>query len=115
MTEAEQLEELRARPDWPRKKLDALAAQAAAIGRLREAVEETDRVMGERVARSSNSTVTTPAFIFVSMSHPRGSQVPVSDFSDRDNRSNLWYHRLWLDLHRVLGLNVPLGEWEGED
>ena len=99
-TDHEQLDILRARPNRPLK-LDQLAVNAAALGRLCEAVEAADRLMGDRVDRSSNSSVTIPA-----------ARVPVSNFSHLDNRSNLWYQRLWLELHRVLGLNVPLGDWD---
>lgn len=103
MTDADQLEELRARFNWPRKTLDPLAVEAAAKGRLVEAVWEADRLMGYRVKPSSNSSVTvSPA------------QVPISEFSHLDNRSNYWYQRLWIQLHLILGRD-PLSEWKDED
>jgi hypothetical protein len=60
------------------------------MGRLREAVEEADRLRGERM-------------------------VLASDFSYLDNRSNSFYRRLWIELHRVLRRGVPLSEWAGWD
>jgi hypothetical protein len=104
MTDATQLVALRAWPGWPWKTLDPLAVEVATMGRLREAVDEADRLRGERMmgrshSGSSNST----------------AQVPVSDFSDLENRSNIFYKRLRIELHRVLRRNVPLCEWQGWD
>jgi hypothetical protein len=93
MADAEQLVNLRSLPDWPSKKLDLLAAEAAAKGRLIEAVWEADRQMGYRVKPDSNSDVT------------------ISEFSHLDSRSDYWYQRLWLELHRVLG-RAPSTEWD---
>jgi hypothetical protein len=84
--------------------LDPLALEAAATGRLCEAVEAADRLMGELLASSSNSSSTIPA-----------TQVPVSEFSYLDNRSSFFYSRLRIELHRVLGRGDPLNEWEGWD
>jgi hypothetical protein len=103
MTDAEQLVTLRAWPGWPWDTLDPLAVEAARMGRLREAVRAADQLMADRVVGSSNSSVTIPA-----------AQVPISEFSCYNNRSNLWYQQLWLELHRVLG-RVPLGEWTADD
>jgi hypothetical protein len=101
--DAEQLVTLRAWPGWPWKTLDPLAVDAATVGRLREAVWAADRLMADRVVGSSNSSVTIPP-----------AHVPISEFSCYNNRSNVWYQRLWLELHRVLD-RVPLGEWAGEE
>jgi hypothetical protein len=90
MTDAEQLVTLRAWPGWPSRTLDPLAGEAATMGRLREAVEKADRLRGERM-------------------------VPASDFRYLDNRSNFFYRRLWIELHRVLRRGVPLSEWQGWD
>jgi hypothetical protein len=49
MTDAEELVTLRAWPGWPWKTLDLLAVEASTMGRLREAVEEADRLRGERM------------------------------------------------------------------
>jgi hypothetical protein len=103
MNDAEQLATLRAWPSWPWKTLDPLAAEAATIGRLCEAIVAADRVMADRGVGSSNSSVTSSL-----------GQAPVSAFSYFGNRSNLWYQCLWFELHRVLG-RVPRGQWEGED
>jgi multidrug efflux pump subunit AcrB len=43
------------------------------------------------------------------------AQVPVSDFSDLENRSNVFYKRLRIELHRVLRRSVPLSKWKGWD
>jgi hypothetical protein len=103
MTDAEQLVTLRAWPGWPWETLDPLAVEAATLGRLCEAIVMADRMMADRVVGSSNSSVTISP-----------GQVPISAFSYFGNRSNLWYHHLWLELHRVLD-RVPRGEWEGLD
>jgi hypothetical protein len=102
--DAKQLVALREWPGWPWKTLDPLAVEVATIGRLREAVDEADRLRGERMvgrshAGSSNST----------------AQVPVSDFSDLEHRSNVFYKRLRIELHRVLRRSVPLSTWKGWD
>lgn len=91
MTDAEQLVTLRAWPGWPWEALDPLAVEAARIGRLREAVRAADQMMADRLAASSHSSVTIPP-----------AQVPKTEFSCYNNRSNLWYHQLWIELHRVL-------------
>ena len=88
--DAKQLVALRGWPGWPWKTLDPLAVEASTMGRLREAVEEADRLRRERM-------------------------VPVSDFSYLENRSNFFYRRLWIELHRVLRRGVPLGKWAGWD
>ncbi len=104
MTDAKQLVALRAWPGWPWKTLDPLAVEVATMGRLREAVDEADRLRGERmVGRSHSDSSNTTA------------QVPVSDFSDLENRSNVFYRRLRIELHRVLKRGVPLSEWAGWD
>jgi hypothetical protein len=99
MTDAEQLVTLRAWPSWSWQGLDPLAEQAARIGRLREAVWAADQLMVDRAVASSILSVTIPP-----------APMPISEFSCYNNRSNLWYQALWLELHRVLG-RVPLGEW----
>jgi hypothetical protein len=104
MTDAEQLVTLRAWLCWPWKTLDPLAVEAATMGRLREAVEETDRLVGERKVNGSNSSSTIPV-----------AQAPVSDFSDLENRSNVLYKRLRIELHRVLRRSGPLSQWAGWD
>ena len=97
MTDAEHLVTLRAWPGWPWDALDPLAVDAARIGRLREAVREADRLMADRLAASSQSSVTVPP-------------APVrTEFSCYNNRSNLWYHQLWIELHRVLD-RAPLSD-----
>jgi hypothetical protein len=104
MTDAEQLVTLRAWLGWPWKTLDPLAVEAATMGRLREAVDEADRLMGERKVNRSNSSSTIPV-----------AQAPVCDFSYLENRSNVFYKRLRIELHRVLTRGVPLSEWAGWD
>ena len=52
-TDAEHLVTLRAWLGWPWQTLDPLAVQVATMGRLRDAVEETDRLMGERKVNGS--------------------------------------------------------------
>jgi hypothetical protein len=101
MTDAEQLATLRAWPGWPWESLDALAVEAAAKGRLCEAIVTADRLNADRVVGSSNVTISP-------------EQVPMSAFSDFGDQSSLWYHHLWLELQRALG-RAPLGEWESED
>ena len=102
--DAKQLVALRAWPGWPWKTLDPLAVEVATMGRLREAVEETDRLMGERKVNGLNSSSTIPF-----------AQAPVSDFSYLENRSNVFYKRLRIELHRVLRRSVPLSKWKGWD
>jgi hypothetical protein len=97
MTDAEQLVTLRSWPGWPWQTLDALAAEAATMGRLCEAVWAADQLMADRVLDSSHLSVTIPPL------------VPISEFSCYNNRSTLWYQSLWLELHRVLG-RVSLDE-----
>ena len=104
MTDTEQLVTLRAWLGWPWKTLDPLAVEVATMGRLREAVEETDRLMGERKVNGLNSSPTIPV-----------AQAPVSDFSYLENRSNVFYKRLRIELHRVLRRGVPLSKWKGWD
>jgi hypothetical protein len=104
MTDTEQLVTLRAWLGWPWKTLDPLAVEAATMGRLREAVEETDRLMGERKVNGSNSRLNDPV-----------AQAPVSDFSYLENRSNVFYKRLRIELHRVHRRGVPLSKWAGWD
>jgi hypothetical protein len=71
MTDAEQLANLRAWPGWPWQTLDPLAVEAAAKGRLREAVWAADQLMADRVVvGSSHSSVTIPP-----------AQVATSEFS----------------------------------
>ena len=60
MTDAEQLVALRAWPGWPWHALDPLAAEAAGLGWLREAVWAADRLMADRVVGFSNWSVTIP-------------------------------------------------------
>ena len=61
MTDNEQLAALRAWPGWPWNTLDPLAVEAATMGRLREAVRASDRLMADRiVVGSSHSSVTIP-------------------------------------------------------
>ena len=102
--DAKQLVALRGWPGWPWKTLDPLAVEVATMGRLRDAVDDADRLRGERMmgrshSGSSNST----------------AQVPVSDFSDLEHRSNVFYKRLRIELHRVLRRSVPLSKWKGWD
>jgi hypothetical protein len=104
MTDAEQLVTLRAWLGWPWKTLDPLAVEVATMGRLREAVDEADRLMAKRMVSRSNSSATFPV-----------AQAPASDFSYLENRSNVFYKRLRIELHRVLRRNVPLCEWQGGD
>ena len=98
MTDAEQLVTLRAWPSWPWDALDPLAIEAVRIGRLREAVREADQMMADRLAASSHSSVTIPP-----------AQMPRTEFSCYNDRSNLWYHQLWIELHRVLD-RAPLSD-----
>jgi hypothetical protein len=98
MTDAEQLVTLRAWLGWPWKTLDPLAVEAATMGRLREVVEETDRLTGERKVNGSNWGLNDPV-----------AQAPLSDFSYLENRSNVFYKRLRIELHR------PLSKWAGWD
>ena len=102
--DAEQLVTLRAWPGWPWKTLDPLAVEAATMGRLREAVDEADRLRGERMVGSSNSGSSSST-----------AQVPVFNFSYLENRSNVFYKRLRIELHRVLRRGVPLSKWKGWD
>jgi hypothetical protein len=102
--DAEQLVTLRAWPGWPWKTLDPLAVEAATMGRLREAVDEADRLRGERMGGSSNLGSSSST-----------AQVPVFDFSYFENRSNVFYKRLRIELHRVLRRGVPLSKWKGWD
>jgi hypothetical protein len=104
MTDAKQLVALRAWPGWPWKTLDPLAVEVATMGRLRDAVDEADRLRGEHMVGRSHSGSSNST-----------AQVPVSDFSDLENRSNVFYKRLRIELHRVLRRGVPLGEWQGWD
>jgi hypothetical protein len=60
MTDAEQLVTLRAWLGWPWKTLDPLAVEVATMGRLRDAVDEADRLRGERTVSRSNSSSTFP-------------------------------------------------------
>jgi hypothetical protein len=103
-TDAEQLVALREWPGWPWQTLDPLAVEVATTGRLREAVDEADRLRGERRVGRSHSGSSSPT-----------AQVPVSDFSDLENRSNVFYKRLRIELHRVLRRGVPLSQWAGWD
>jgi hypothetical protein len=84
--------------------LDPLAVEAATMGRLREVVEETDRLTGERKVNGSNWGLNDPV-----------AQAPLSDFSYLENRSNVFYKRLRIELHRVLRRGVPLSKWAGWD
>jgi hypothetical protein len=104
MTGAEQLVTLRAWLGWPWKTLDPLAVEAATMGRLREAVDEADRLRGERMVGRSNSGSSSST-----------AQVPVYDFSYLENRSNVFYKRLRIELHRALKRGVPLSKWAGWD
>jgi hypothetical protein len=74
------------------------------MGRLREAVDEADWPRGERMVDSSDSGSSSST-----------AQVPGSDFSYLENRSNVFYKRLRIELHRVLRRGVPLSEWAGWD
>jgi len=78
---------------------------AATVGRLREAVDEADRLRGGRMVGRSHS----------GSSGLSTAQVPVSDFSDLEHRSNVFYKRLRIELHRVLRRGVPLSQWKGWD
>jgi len=102
--DARQLMALRAWPGWPWKTLDPLAVEVATMGRLREAVDEADRLSGERMVGRSHSGSSNST-----------AQVPVSDFSDLEHRSNVFYKRLRIELHRVLRRSVPLSTWKGWD
>jgi hypothetical protein len=104
MTDAKQLVALRAWPGWPWKTLDPLAVEVATMGRLREAVDEADRLRGERIVSRSHSGLSNST-----------AQVPVSDFSYLEHRSNVFYKRLRIELHRVLRRSVPLSTWKGWD
>jgi hypothetical protein len=104
MTDAKQLVALRAWPGWPWKTLDPLAVEVATMGRLREAVDEADRLRGERMVSRSHSGLSNST-----------AQVPVSDFSYLEHRSNVFYKRLRIELHRVLRRSVPLSTWKGWD
>ena len=102
--DAKQLVALRAWPGWPWKTLDPLAVAVATMGRLREAVDEADRLSGEgMVGRSHSGSSNSTA------------QVPVFDFSYLEHRSNVFYKRLRIELHRVLRRSVPLSTWKGWD
>jgi hypothetical protein len=101
--DAKQLVALRGWPGWPWKTLDPLAVEVATMGRLREAVDEADWPRGERMVGRSHSGSSSSA------------HVPAADFSYLEHRSNVFYKRLRIELHRVLGRGVPLSKWKGWD
>ena len=92
MTDGEVLVMLRGYLDWPAR-LDALAVQAAKIGRLAEVNAKAEARTNEGLLGSSASSVTIAP-----------SRVPDGNYSNRPNRSATFYHNLEDELRYVLGM-----------
>jgi hypothetical protein len=96
MTDGEVLVMLRGYFDWPAR-LDALAVQAASIGRLAKAnARPKERTNGSLVASSISSVTIAPL------------QVPNGNYNNLPNRSAMHDRNLEGELRYVLGMPANL-------